>query len=47
MFRTFFRRHRILLINVTSASALLTLGDLTVQMFYEKQKEINRQRLRA
>lgn len=47
MFRMFLRRHQIFLLNFTSASALLTLGDFTVQMFYEKDRKFNKQRLFA
>jgi hypothetical protein len=42
---SFLRRHRKLLINITSASGLLTLGDFCAQIFYEKKKSVDHKRL--
>jgi hypothetical protein len=42
---SFLRRHKQLLINVTSASGLLALGDFCAQIFYEKKKSLDNKRL--
>ncbi|CAF0721355.1 unnamed protein product [Adineta steineri] len=47
MIRSFLRRHRLLLINVTSASGCLATSDFCVQNFYEKKKSLDDKRLVA
>jgi len=42
---SFLRRHKQFLINVTSASDLLALGDFCAQIFYEKKKSLDDKRL--
>lgn len=44
MISSFFRRNSLLLVNITSASGLLTAGDLVVQIFYEKKKSLDTNR---
>ena len=41
----FFRRHKLFLLNVSSGSGLLALGDLFAQLFYEKKKHLDDKRL--
>jgi hypothetical protein len=45
MSASFLRRHKQLLINITSASGLLALGDFCAQIFYEKKKSLDNKRL--
>lgn len=47
MIRSFLRRNHLFLINFTSASSLLATSDLLVQIFYEKQNNLDRNRLRT
>ena len=47
MATSFLRRHQRLLINVSSASGLLALGDLLAQLLYEKKSQVDDQRLVA
>jgi len=42
---SFLRRHKQFLINITSASGLLALGDFCAQIFYEKKKSLDDKRL--
>jgi hypothetical protein len=46
MLRDFLYRHRLFLINLTSASGLLAAGDLFVQVYYEEKKTLDKKRLR-
>ncbi|CAF2560018.1 unnamed protein product [Rotaria sp. Silwood2] len=43
----FFRRYKSFLLNITSASGLLTLGDYCAQTFYDKKKNLDKKRLFA
>ncbi|UJR37947.1 hypothetical protein I4U23_030632 [Adineta vaga] len=47
MIRTFIHRHRLFLLNLTSASGLLASSDFCVQVFYEKKKPIDDKRILA
>jgi len=47
MCAAFLRRHQQFLVNVTSASGLLALGDFFAQNFYENKKSLNEKRLFA
>ncbi|CAF2174592.1 unnamed protein product [Rotaria magnacalcarata] len=47
MIRTFFRRYKLFLYNVTSAAVVLTLGDFCVQTLYDKKKTLDEKRLFA
>jgi hypothetical protein len=42
---SFLRRHKLFLLNVSSGSGLLALGDLLAQVFYEKKKHLDDKRL--
>ncbi|CAF3531558.1 unnamed protein product [Rotaria sp. Silwood1] len=44
---SFFRRYKLFLLNVTSASGLLTLGDFCAQTLYDKKKTLDKKRLLA
>jgi hypothetical protein len=41
----FLRRHKKVLMNLTSASGLLALGDFCAQFFYEKKQSLDGKRL--
>ncbi len=45
MSAAFLRRHKLFLINLTSGSGLLALGDFCAQIFYEKKKSLDDKRL--
>jgi hypothetical protein len=45
MCASFLRRHKQLVINITSASSLLALGDFCAQFFYEKRTSLDYKRL--
>ena len=45
MAASFLRRHKLVLLNVSSGSGLLALGDLFAQVFYEKKKHVDDKRL--
>lgn len=45
MIISFFRRNRRFIVNIGSASGLLTAGDLSVQIFYEKRETLDKKRL--
>jgi len=45
MCASFLRRHKQLVINITSASSLLALGDFCAQFFYEKKTSLDYKRL--
>ena len=45
MIAAFFHRHKLFLMNITSASGLLFLGDFCAQIFYNKAKSLNDKRL--
>ncbi|CAF1378190.1 unnamed protein product [Adineta ricciae] len=47
MIRSFLRRHRLFLINFTSASGLLASSDVCVQLFYEKKQSLDDKRIVA
>ncbi|CAF0724367.1 unnamed protein product [Rotaria sordida] len=47
MIKSFFRRNKLFLLNLTSASGLLASSDLFVQIFYEKKKVLDNKRLLA
>lgn len=42
---SFFRRHRHFILNVTSSSGLLALGDFCAQIFYDKKESLDNKRL--
>ncbi|CAF1054839.1 unnamed protein product [Rotaria sordida] len=47
MIVAYFGRYKLFLLNITSASGLLTLGDYCAQIFYDKKKTLDKKRLFA